>query len=130
MTMAKTLIAAITTVFVWQSPATAEGNSERGESIFKKCRACHQVGITAKNAAGPILNDVIGRRPGAIDQFNYSDASKEAGAKGLVWTEEQLFSFLENPAAFMPKTRMAFPGLKEGQDRRDVIEYLKKFTMQ
>ncbi len=60
--------------------------------------------------------------------YNYSPAMKEAGAKGLVWNEENLNKFLENPKAMTPGTRMAFAGLKNAQDRADVIAYLKTQT--
>ena len=77
---------------------------------------------------GPLLNGIIGRAAGTIDGFNYSDANKQAGAKGLVWTEDVMFKYLEAPLSFMPGTKMAFAGLKDAQDRKDVIAYLKKFA--
>ena len=104
-----------------------QGNADAGEDVFKKCRACHDVGPDAKNKVGPLLNGIIGRKSGTVDGFNYSDANKDAGAKGLVWDEEKLFKYLEDPRAFMPGNKMAFAGLKDEQDRKDVIEYLKKF---
>ena len=112
-------------------PAAAqEGKVEDGAEVFKKCRACHDVGPGAKNKVGPLLNDIIGRHAGSIEGFNYSDANKAAGAKGLVWTEDVMFKYLENPLTFMQGTKMAFAGLKDEQDRRDVIAYLKTFSKQ
>lgn len=112
-------------------PAAAqEGKVEDGAEVFKKCRACHDIGPGAKNKVGPLLNDIIGRHAGSIEGFNYSDANKSAGAKGLVWTDEVLFKYLENPFTFMQGTKMAFAGLKDEQDRRDVIAYLKTFSKQ
>jgi integrase/recombinase XerD len=90
-------------------PAVAQ-DAVNGEDVFKKCRTCHQVGDGAKNSVGPILNGIVGRAAGTIDGFSYSPANKEAGSIGLVWSEENLFKYLENPAAFMPKTKMIFPG--------------------
>src|SRR5215470_775731 len=111
------------------APASAqEGNAEEGAEVFKKCRACHDVGPEAKNKVGPLLNDIIGRKAGTIEGFPYSEANKSAGSKGLVWTEDVLFKYLENPLAFMPGTKMAFAGLKDPQDRKDVIAFLKKHT--
>jgi cytochrome c len=103
-------------------------DAANGEDVFKKCRTCHQVGDAAKNSVGPILNGIIGRQAGSIEGFSYSPANKEAGSKGLVWTEENLFKYLENPVAFMPKTKMIFAGVKDEQDRKDLIAYLKKFA--
>ena len=110
-------------------PATAqEGKAEDGAEVFKKCRACHDVGPDAKNKVGPLLNDIVGRHAGSIEGFNYSDANKDAGTKGLVWTDDVMFKYLENPLTFMQGTKMAFAGLKDEQDRRDVIAYLKTFA--
>jgi cytochrome c len=102
------------------------GNAEAGEDVFKKCRACHAVGAGAENKVGPQLNGIIGRKSGTVEGFNYSEANKEAGAKGLVWTEEELLKYLEAPLTYMPKNKMAFAGLKDEQDRRDVVAYLIK----
>lgn len=110
-------------------PALAqEGNPEEGAEVFKKCRACHDVGPEARNKVGPLLNDIVGRHAGTVDGFSYSEANKAAGGKGLTWTEDVLLKYLENPMAFMPGTKMAFAGLRDPQDRKDVIAYLKKFS--
>ena len=79
------------------SAAAQEGNAEEGAEVFKKCRACHDVGPDAKNKVGPLLNGILGRKAGTIEGFSYSDANKAAGAKGLVWTEEVMLKYLENP---------------------------------
>ena len=105
-----------------------QGNAEAGEDVFKKCRACHAVGPDATNKVGPLLNGIIGRKSGTVEGFNYSDSNKEAGAKGLVWNEVELLKYLENPQAYMPKNKMAFAGLKDEQDRLDVLAYLKKYS--
>ena len=105
-----------------------DGSAEEGAEVFKKCRACHDLGPGAKNKVGPLLNGIVGRRAGTIEGFNYSAANKEAGAKGLVWTEQVLLKYLEAPLSFMPGTKMAFAGLQDPQDRKDVIAYLKTFA--
>ena len=110
-----------------QAPAQ-EGSAEEGAEVFKKCRACHDVGPEAKNKVGPLLNGIIGRPAGTMEGFNYSDANKQAGAKGLIWTEEVMFKYLEAPLSFMPGTKMAFAGLKDERDRKDAIAYLKTFA--
>lgn len=109
------------------SPAIAD-DAEKGEQVFRKCRVCHQVGDSAKNIVGPQLNDIIGRHAGTIEGFNYSAAMKTAGEEGLVWNEENLMKYLKNPREFLPKNKMAFAGLKDDDDRKDVIAYLKKFS--
>jgi cytochrome c len=110
-------------------PAGAEdGKADEGAEVFKKCRACHDVGPDAKNKVGPVLNDIVGRKAGTIEGFTYSDANKGAGGKGLTWTEDVLLKYLENPLSFMPGTKMAFAGLKDEQDRKDLIAFLKTHT--
>jgi cytochrome c len=107
--------------------AQAAGDAEAGETVFKKCRACHDVGPEAKNKVGPLLNGIIGRKSGTVEGFAYSEANLAAGAAGLVWTEAEMLKYLEAPLTYMPKNKMAFAGLKDEQDRRDIVAYLGKF---
>lgn len=100
-------------------------DAENGQSVFRQCRACHQVGASAKNAVGPQLNGIVGRKAGQVEGFNYSEANKTAGAKGLVWDDKTLLEYLAAPAQFMPGTKMAYAGLKDEADRKDLIAYLK-----
>jgi cytochrome c2 len=123
-----TMMAACVALGGLGSAAAQEGNPEEGAEVFKKCRACHDVGPDAKNKVGPVLNDIIGRKAGTIEGFAYSEANKTAGGKGLTWTEDVLFKYLENPLSFMPGTKMAFAGLKDPLDRKDLIAFLKKYT--
>ncbi|MGE0854840.1 MAG: cytochrome c family protein [Hyphomicrobiaceae bacterium] len=105
-------------------PATAE-DLANGANVYRKCRACHDAGPSAKNKVGPHLNGVFGRTAGAVAGFNYSEAMTNAGAKRLVWYEETLNGYLESPTTYLPKNKMAFAGLKDEKDRADLIAYLK-----
>lgn len=102
--------------------ALAEGDAANGEKIFRKCHACHSI-EAGKNKVGPSLHGVVGRTAGTEEGFRYSDAMKNSG---IVWDEQTLNTFLTKPKALVPGTRMSFPGLKDEQDRLDVIAYLKK----
>ncbi len=116
---------------VWSASAYAAGDAAKGQATFNsKCKMCHAVGATAKAGVGPVQNNLIGATAGSRAGFNYSPAMKEAGEKGMVWTEENVGKFLENPKAVVAGTKMAFPGLKEAQDRDDVIAFLKTQTGQ
>jgi cytochrome c len=75
-----------------------------GEEIFKRCRVCHQVGETAKNAVGPMLNGLFGRNAGTTEGFAYSEANKSSG---LVWNETNFTTYIKNPRAAMPGNKMA-----------------------
>ncbi len=97
---------------------------EEGEKVFKRCAACHAVGEGAENKVGPHLNGLIGRTAGTLPDFKYSEAMVEYGAAGNVWTEETLFTYLENPRTTVKGTKMAFAGLKDEADRQAVIAYI------
>lgn len=101
--------------------ADLTGDAAAGETVFAQCRTCHLL-EEGKNGVGPSLYNIIGRTAGSIEGFNYSDANSSSG---VTWTEEVMFEYLEAPREFMPGTRMAFPGLKDAQDRADVIAYLQ-----
>ena len=95
-----------------------------GEKVFVKCRACHQIGEGAKNAVGPVLNGVVGRKAGTYPGYSYSDANKNSG---ITWDEATLKEYLKNPRAKVPGTKMIFPGLTKEEDIDNVIAYLKQF---
>lgn len=128
MKTALSLTAAILTSFALAGDAFAQGDAANGEKVFRKCKACHMIGEGAKKRVGPPLNNIVGAKAGAQDDYKYSQAMKDAGAGGLVWTEDKLDAYLKSPKAIVPKGKMAFPGLKKDSDRADVIAYLKKFT--
>lgn len=109
------------------TPVLAEGDAEAGEKVFNKCKACHAVGEDAKNKSGPILNGIVGAAAGAVEGFKYSKALMAKAEEGLVWDEESLSAFLEKPRKYLPKTRMSFAGLKDEEDRANVIAYLAQF---
>lgn len=104
------------------------GDPEQGERVFRKCQACHQVGAEAQNRVGPVLNGVVGRAAGAVEDFNYSDAMATRGEEGLVWDAEALDAYLEDPRDYVEGTKMAFAGLRKEEERQDVIAYLATFS--
>lgn len=106
------------------SGATLTGSVEAGARIFRQCQTCH-VTTAGVNKVGPSLHGIIGRTAGTVPGFRYSNANKNSG---IVWTEQELYSYLENPRAKIPGTIMAFVGLRDSQQRADVIAYLKENT--
>lgn len=105
----------------------AEGNAENGEAVFRKCRTCHDIGPKAKNKVGPHLTGIIGRKAATRDGYSYSPVFKALGEKGVVWDEETLLKYITKPSDMAPRSKMVFPGLPEESDRKDLLEYLKKF---
>ncbi|WP_420347721.1 c-type cytochrome [Pelagibius sp.] len=95
-----------------------------GEKVFRKCKACHQVGEGAKNRVGPILTGIVGQPAASVEGFRYSEPMIQAGEGGLIWDHESLGAFLANPKGYMPKTRMVFAGLKKQEEIDAVIAYL------
>ena len=99
-------------------------DAEAGEKSFAKCRACHQIGETAKNSVGPNLNGLIGRHSGSVEGYNYSDANKNSG---LTWDEATFKEYIKNPRAKVPGTKMVFAGITNETEIDNLIAYLKQF---
>ena len=95
-----------------------------GEKSFNKCRACHQVGETAKNGVGPVLNGLFGRKSGTIEGYTYTDANKNSG---ITWDEKVFAEYIMDPKAKIPSTKMAFAGIKNDQEIKDLTAFLKQF---
>jgi cytochrome c len=96
-------------------------DAKAGERVFALCRSCHVLD-EGVNRVGPSLYNIVGRKSGSVAGFNYSDANKNSG---VTWTTDVLFEYLEDPKGFMPGTKMAFPGIKNPQDRANLIAYLE-----
>jgi len=100
--------------------ALAAGDAAKGEETFKKnCFVCHS--LEDKVKVGPSLHGVVGRKAGTYPGFAYSDANKNSG---LTWDEATLEVYLTDPKAKVPGTKMIFMGLKNADDRANVIAYL------
>jgi cytochrome c len=104
-------------------PSFAQDVAE-GANVFRRCAACHSVGEGAANRMGPVLNDIVGKPAGTVEGFNFSNAMKQAGEAGLVWTPETLAPFLRKPRDFMPGNKMSFGGIPNDEDLANVIAYL------
>jgi cytochrome c len=107
--------------FACGSVSAQEGDLAAGEKVFKRCAVCHIV-TEAKNKVGPSLHGVFGRPAGTVEGFKYSDAMKNSG---IVWSEETIAEYVANPKAYVPKNRMAFPGLKKQDDITNQLAYQK-----
>lgn len=101
-----------------------------GEEVFRKCKACHQVGEDAKSGVGPVLNGVVGASAGHIDGFRYSSALMARAEDGLVWNEAALAGFLAAPRTYLKGTKMGFAGLRKDEEIDAVIAYLKSVSQE
>ena len=122
--MSRIVVASFLAMAVMALPALAEGSAEKGEAVFAKCKACHEV-EKGVNKVGPTLKGLVGRKAASVEGYKYSEAMTNKGAEGVVWDESTLTTYLADPKAFVPKTKMAFAGLKKPEDVADVIAYLK-----
>ena len=118
------------------SAAFADGDAEKGKKIYKKCKVCHSF-EPGKNGQGPSLHGVFGRTAGTAEGFKFSDAMK---ASGIVWNDETINAYVENPKTYIPKNKMAFPGIKAKKShsdkkktkkikqRADLVAYIKEMS--
>ncbi len=98
-----------------------EASYEAGRRVFAQCRSCHTLDEGAGNRVGPNLHGVFGREVGTAEGFNYSPALQ---AEDFIWDADHLDHWLQNPQTFLPGNRMAFAGVHNDTQRRDLIAYL------
>ncbi|MDI4665705.1 c-type cytochrome [Xanthobacter autotrophicus] len=108
--------------------ALADPDVAKGETSFKKCMACHAVGPDAKAKVGPPLNGIVGAKWAHFDGYAYSADIKDGAAAGKVWDEATLDAYIANPKALAPKGKMAFAGIKNEDERKDLIAFLAQFN--
>jgi len=103
---------------------TADVNA--GATISQKCQSCHNFANGGPNQTGPNLWGVIGRKPGTHAGFSYSSAMVDFGGKIGVWDYNHIYMFIAGPQAYLSGTKMGFVGLKQPQDRVNLIAWLRQ----
>ena len=102
--------------------ADAQGDPEKGEKVFNKCKTCHEI-ADEKNKVGPHLVGIFGRPAGSVEGFKYSDAMKSSD---VVWGDETMAAYLKDPKGYIPGNRMVFPGLTKDEEIADLLAYLQE----
>jgi len=111
--------------FCAAAPAAAQ-DAAAGQRVYNQCRACHTVDQGGRNAVGPNLHGVVGRKAASVEGFRYSGPMREKASGGLTWNEDQLRAYLRNPKEVVPGGSMSYPGLKNEQQLNDLVAYLKQ----
>ena len=120
----KLLTSAILIATILAAASAQAQDIAAGERSWNKCRACHQIGESAKNLVGPQLNGLFGRHTGQVEGYSYSAANKGAN---ITWDEATFAEYIKDPKAKIPGTKMIFPGIKNEQEIKDLTAFLKQF---
>ena len=103
----------------------ADGNASRGQRVFGACSACHSL-EPDRNMTGPSLANLWGRKAGSLASFSrYSIALK---ASGVIWNDDALLAWIADPQRLVPGNQMPFEGIKDAQQRADLLAFLKQAT--
>ena len=97
------------------------GDPDAGKRKFSQCSSCHSVNEGGRNGIGPNLWGVYEAELASKEGFSYSNALREFGGS---WTAEQLDGYLANPRGYIRGTKMGFAGLRNEEDRANVVAYL------
>jgi cytochrome c len=107
-------------------PLLAKADPDAGQKFAKVCGTCHSFGKGEPAKMGPNLYGIIGSMHAHMAGFSYSDAMKTLSDKP--WTFAELNEFLFSPRAHIPGTKMTYAGIKNDQDRANVIAWLRTLS--
>jgi cytochrome c len=107
-------------------PLLAKADAAAGEKYARVCGTCHSFGKGEAAKIGPNLYGIVGLKHAHMAGFDYSDAMKAMSDK--TWTFDELNEFLYAPREHIPGTKMTFAGIKNDQDRANVIAWLRTLS--
>lgn len=119
----KRLLIAVATIAAAATSASAQ-DLAAGATSYKKCQTCHDVGETAKNKVGPMLNGLDGRKSGTVPGYNYSEGNKNSG---IVWNEASFLDYIKDPKAKIPTTKMVFAGIKNETEAKNLWAFIQQY---
>jgi cytochrome c len=108
-------------------PLLAAADVAAGKDRAKVCIACHTFDKGGANKIGPNLYHVLGE-PIAEGRDGYAFSPALQGHKGQTWTADELNKWLYDPKSFAAGTKMSYAGLKNAQDRANVVAYLNSLS--
>lgn len=103
----------------------ADGNAKRGQRVFGACDACHSLEPN-RNMTGPTLSNLWGRKAGSLASFDRYSAALTSS--GVVWNDDTLSVWIADPQHLVPGNEMPFDGIKDAQQRADLLAFLKQAT--
>lgn len=106
----------------------AQADVAKGESAAKKCIACHSFEKGGPNKVGPDLWGVVDREIAHHPGFGYSAGMLAFAEQEKTWTYAHLDAFLANPRGVVNGTAMSFAGIKNDQERADLVAYLRTLS--
>jgi len=101
-----------------QQPASAEAAQQ---AFNNSCRTCHSV-KEGDNRLGPNLNKIVGRKAGALPDYNYSSSMKEAG---FTWDQDKLTRFMLKPDEVVSGNKMQPYGGVSAEEAGKIVAYLQ-----
>ncbi|MCK1422032.1 c-type cytochrome [Bradyrhizobium sp. 180] len=101
-----------------QQPASDDAAQQ---AFNNSCRTCHSM-KEGDNRLGPNLNKIVGRKAGALPNYNYSSSMKEAG---FIWDQDKLTRFMVKPDEVVSGHKMQPYGGISAEEAAKVVAYLQ-----
>ncbi len=96
---------------------------ENGRRLFMACAICHEATAGQRHRVGPNLWGIYDKPAAGHSDFAYSKALRDSN---IIWDEQSLDAYIENPRSFVPRGRMSYAGEADAANRRDIIAYLRQ----
>lgn len=106
----------------------ANADVSSGERVARRCASCHTFEEGGGNGTGPYMWDVMGRDVAGVDGYGYSSAMVSYAEGGRVWGFQNMYDYLENPRSYVEGTAMSFAGLRNQEDRINIIAYMRTLS--